>query len=236
MKRILLVAVLCVCTMTPAFADLYLTYDSSAASLVYTVATKTLVVTNTAGSVFQVRKEDTGLGTIVDNTQIVGTGFSLALNLNLVDLAGANNWSATGTLTFTDTGASNVVEATVTTSSITMPSNILMIQANLSNLGINDRILVGADPWVFNGQSEIPGEGTEGIANQITMYNPGSYDGGNLLTLKFSAPGSNLDTLFGTNRNLAGGEVKGQVVPVPAAVLLGLLGLGAAGIKLRRFA
>ena len=236
MKRILLVAVVCACTITPVFADLHLTFDSGAAALTYTELTKELLVTETDGSIFQVRKEDTVAGTIVDNTQLVGTDYSLALSLDLVDLLGPDNWSGTGKLTFTDTGSADVVEAAVTTTSITMPSGILMIQANLSDWGANDSILIGSDPWVFNGQSEIAGEGTEGNVNQITMYNPGNYDWGDVLTLKFSAPASSLDGLFSEDRVLGAGEVKGQVVPVPAAVLLGFLGLGAAGLKLRKFA
>jgi hypothetical protein len=41
---------------------------------------------------------------------------------------------------------------------------------------------------------------------------------------------------YGTTPLVQGGSVDAGVVPVPAAVLLGLLGLGAAGLKLRRFA
>ena len=209
----------------------------SAAQLTYAAATKTLVVTQTAGSVFQVRKEDDVLSVIVDNTQIVGNAFSLTMTLNLVDQPGANNWSGTGTLVFTDTGAANVVEAAVQTNFITMwPGNVFVVNADLTDLGANTSILVGSNPWVFNGQSEIGAEPTEGVANQITILHPENYDSGDLWTVKFSAPNVSLDELFRVDRALSAGEVKGEVVPVPAAVLLGLLGLGAAGVKLRRLA
>lgn len=36
--------------------------------------------------------------------------------------------------------------------------------------------------------------------------------------------------------NVTGGSIDDGVVPVPAAFLLGVLGMGAAGVKLRKFA
>lgn len=241
MKRLVFIAVLCAFVATPAFAELVLTYDMSAAQLTYTLATKTLTVTETLGSDLQVRKEDDGAGVIIDNTQIEDGGFGLTLELALLDLPGANNWSGMGSFSFTDTGAANVVEAAVQTTSITMDMIVanpevylLVVQGALSDLGSNTRILVGSDPWVFNGESEIGGEPTEGTANQITMFGPENYDSGFVLTLKFAAPGGSLDGLLSQDRGLSGGEVKGAIVPVPAAVLLGMLGLSVAGLGLRK--
>lgn len=51
---------------------------------------------------------------------------------------------------------------------------------------------------------------------------------------------SSLDALFSADHKngnaLTGGEVKGSVVPAPAAVLLGLVGLAAGGWYMRRLA
>ncbi len=54
-----------------------------------------------------------------------------------------------------------------------------------------------------------------------------------------TSPGAWVEDFFGdygTGGGLSGNMGTGTVVPVPAAVLLGILGLGAAGLKLRKFA
>ena len=242
MKRKLLLAIcltsLCLIS-APASADLVLTYHMDNAQLNYTAATKQLLVSETVGSQLQVRKENDVSLTILDNTQITGgADFDLALDLTLTDLPGLNNWSGTGTLKITDmTTTTNAVEAAVQIYNITAGGGLLLVQGYLCDLLPNTSILVNrGDPWVFVGEGEIAGEPTQGTANQVAMYNPGSYDGGEVLTIKFGIGSHTADTLFAADRSLSAGEVKGQVVPTPAAILLGILGLGVAGWRLRRFA
>jgi len=249
MKKAICILVLSAFVATPAIADLALTYHVNKAELSYTATTKKLQVRETYRSILEVRQEDTLTFAVHDNAEVNGyfwdgsanqANFDLLLDLQLVQL-GPNNWSATsGSLKFTDTNrASNAVEAAVDVYEIVVDSDELRIRGHMTNLGTNTKILVNrGDPWKFVGNDETGDAGdADGTANQVTMYGPENYDIGEVLTVKFGV-GVDLDTLFGgvDNQTLLGGEVKGQVVPVPAAVLLGFLGLGAAGLKLRKFA
>jgi len=238
MRRTILLAIACVFVATPALAGLVVTYDMSAATLNFTVADSKLKVTEGVLSNLTLTYIDDQTFATLDSVAVTGgANFNLLVDLTMTQL-GPNNWSAAGTLGFTDLNtANNAVEAAVQSYSVSIAGGYLEIKGYLQNLGANSSILVNrGDPWVFVGNADLGGADADTTANQITVFNPVSYDGGELLTLKFGVGGT-LDNFFSADRlNLTGGEVKGQVVPVPAAVLLGFLGLGAAGIKLRRFA
>lgn len=243
MKKLILFTMAFAFLATPAMADLVLKYDMDSALLTYTAASKKLVVTETLGSELQVRKADNVTFNVLDNAKITGGGnFDLMLDLQLVDEVGLNNWSGTGSLKFTDTTtATNAVEARVQTYNISKDvffgSSYLLVQGSLSDWGANSSILMNrGDPWVFTGNGEIAGEATQGTANQVTMFNRESYDSGLVFTIRFGMGNGDLDTLFLSNQTLSGGQVGGEVVPAPAAVLLGMLGLSVAGIKLRKYA
>ena len=234
---ILSIAVLCL-SATPAMADLVLTYDMAGAELSYDAGTKKLTVYETALSNLEVRQKDDTTNTTLDYAAVVGgTNFNLLLDLTLVDGPGVNDWSGTGSFGFTDTSlASNAVEAAVQTYLIVWDGSSLTIKGYLNDLLPNTSILVKrGDPWVFAGSAVNTALGSDGTADQVTMYHPGSYNGGLLITIEFGI-GSNLDTLFASDQTLSGGIVTGQVVPVPAAIVLGILGLGVVGWKLRKFA
>lgn len=233
MRRLILIVLLSVFVTAPAMADM-VTYDMGQAGLNYTSATKQLVVQESSLSMLYLELDDQ-FGVAKDDVAIVGgTNFDLLLNLTLTQL-GTNNWSATGTLKFTDISTSNyAVEATVTSTSITADGTSLQIAGYLEDLTPPTIMVNRGDPWVFVGNSDSGGTDGDGTASQITVINPDSYDGGTILTLKFGVS-QTLDEIFGQDQNLTGGEVKGAIVPVPGAVLLGILGLGAAGVKLRKF-
>jgi hypothetical protein len=241
MKRIVLIAVACVFVATPALANLVVTYDLADAVLNFTQSTNTLKVTQTDDSDLRMKLiDDVSYATLDSALAGGGANFDFELVLKMVDEAGINNWSASGDLLFTDTdGGAGGVNAHVESDSITIADDYLTIAGHLSNIGANPSILMTTnpgDPWKFHGNGSNPTPGADGVAQQITVSNPLSYDGGTLVTLRFGVSGA-LDTFFSTDRfDLTGGEVKGSIVPVPAAVLLGLLGLGAAALKLRKHA
>lgn len=239
MRKITIIAVALLAFAPVAMADLIVTYDCSNAALNYNSALKTMAVTQTGGSVFDVRTEDTVSGTVQDTARLIGNSFNLALDLQMVQL-GVNNWDGAGTIKFTDTStATNAVEATADISSIQVLAGNLIITGNLGVLNPNTNILVNrGNPWVFVGNQAIPTEpDADGVVGQITVDNIASYINGTLITLKFGVPGNGtLDSLFSVDRSMNGGEVKGSVVPAPAAVLLGAMGLGLVGWVKRRFA
>ena len=246
MKKRRLLVVICFAFLclsaAPAMADLVLQYDMNKALLDFTVGDKKLVVTESASSVMDVAKTDNGTFSTLDTARVIGgANFDLLLDLTLTQL-GANNWSASGSLQFSDTDTSDyAVEATVQSYLIQISGGSLEIKGYLGDLGTNKSILVNrGDPWEFVGNSAPPflpstPAGSDGTADQVTMFNPESYDGGQAWTIKFGVSGT-LDNFFSEDRDLSDGEVKGQVVPVPAAVLLGILGLGVVGLKLRKYA
>jgi len=106
----------------------------------------------------------------------------------------------------------------------------------------NPSILMGSDPWVFTGDMHDGGPGNaDGNLLTITVNEPGNHDTGGLVALHYPVYGSfsSLQDLFaslGQGSVLDNGSVHAQVVPIPAAVLLGMLGLGVTGMKLRKYA
>jgi hypothetical protein len=87
--------------------------------------------------------------------------------------------------------------------------NYFFTIASYSNFASGSNI---TDGFAFDGQSPIPIE-------QWWVYAPGYYH------LNFS----------GVNSVIVPGPIDDIVVPVPGAVLLGMLGLSTAGMKLRKF-
>jgi hypothetical protein len=224
--------------VTPAMADLVLQYDMNKALLDFTQATNKLIVKEDTPSILDVAVVDDVTFSTLDTARLNGgANFNLLLDLTMVDEPGDNNWSASGSLKFSDTDTSDyAVEATVQSYLVQISSGVLEIKANLGDLGTNTSILVNrGDPWVFAGSAEGMAAGSDGTQDQVTMYNPEAYDGGQAWTIKFGVSGT-LDNFFSGDRDLSDGEVKGQVVPVPAAVMLGILGLAVAGWKLRKYA
>jgi hypothetical protein len=231
-----------------ARADLAVTFDLTDATLVYTAGIpKTLDVTESNASQFTVNLEDMATTTVLDRARIYGSSpspFDFLLAMNLTDLAGVDNWSAAGTLTFTDTDtSSNAVKADFTSSSIAIvngATGYLEIKGYLLTSSGKDAILINrGDPWKFMGQASSTPDtpDADSVDGQITRGDRAAQDNGTLLVLKFAIGQTSLDTLFGgENRTIDAGEVKGSIVPAPAAIGLGLIGLGLIGWYMRRYA
>ncbi len=236
MRKFTLIALALIAFAPVALADIAVTYDCSEATMVYNKVAGTASVSNTLGSTFDVIEKDTVSGSALDSARSLGNSFNLNLQLNLTHL-GVESWGGTGTIQFTDTNtATPAVLATVAITSIQIVAGDLQIQGLLSN---GTGILVNrGNPWVYVGQQAVPGKADgDSVPGQITVGNVASYTTGTLLTLQFAVPGNgSLDTLFGVDRTLESGEVKGSIVPAPAAVLLGAMGLGLVGWVKRRYA
>ena len=183
------------------------------------------------------------------NDMVVGGGadsvFDAHMNLDFVQ-AGVENWSATGDLWLTDNTSGNRIEADFVSSNIYIggtSGNELFIAGSLNPFGTNEAILVdpgSGNPWTFAGEHDsLFDGGQDGWDNQVTVPLWESWDHGSVIVMHYNVGTNSLDTLFGTY-SPSGGYINGDIdmtlAPIPAAVVLGLLGLGVAGLKLRKYA
>lgn len=139
---------------------------------------------------------------------------------------------------------------------ITYAGGVLTIHGKLSTILGNASILLNpAAPlaWTYKGEDDtLTGPGSDTVADQITVTNPSrdEYDAGTLYVLQISLydygdgttiTAANADDLFADAAfhegfSATGGDMKIDVIPAPAAVLLGLMGLGLVGWRMRKYA
>lgn len=232
---------------TPARADLYLYFKLDQARMQYTAnpdgkggtATVTPLDSQTASAYLDVKLMD-GI-TVLDSARIVEQkDLRFLLDLKMEQL-GENNWSATGNLTMGDTLSANKIVGQFNSTEI-FTSEVsqgyvynLNMKGVLSGTSLGDPLLVSdTDPWVFTGESGVLG--LDGGAETVSIWGHENWKNGLLMMFQFDIPVSSPDALFSANRDLQGGLVQGQIVPAPAAVVLGLFGLSAVGWYMRRFA
>lgn len=216
MKTRLLVLVLAVCMIaTPAMADLF-GFEAGNLESTYVSGTGAFTSVDWASSTANLYRNDPApTQTALFNPGSWGSpeAFTLQMTISGITATGA---VGTGDLTFYDTDGDN-------------------ISADFTGTWLN----VGGTP-VFSGMlSEV-------YYNQVTNT---TFDGhsGDSVSMVFTAS----QPWFGTIMELApasswftagdftdvhSGSVDAHVVPLPAAVLLGILGLGVAGLKLRKYA
>jgi hypothetical protein len=244
-KRTLLPALsLALCLVTvPALADLSLSLrTNNKAQLSYTPGSQTNSIVLQSGATLDPSLFANGGNDLLDNTMLTSglAGYAPVANLSFANNSGT--WTASGTLALKDS-VSNRVTASFT--SMSLENNILFIQGTLKPLGSNPAILVGAAPgasWTFQGTSQDPDLsdfGSDSARNQLTMQPWESWTVGSLAFFKCPVTGiRDLDAFFSTGRTINNGDLNVSVlpVPVPAGNVLGLLGLVASGLMLRKFA
>jgi MYXO-CTERM domain-containing protein len=200
---------------------------------------------------------------VVDQANIANpASFNVLLSAAVVNPAGLDNISMTGSIGGTDTDLVNAYDANFANSifggdldGITFAAGVLTVSGNLSTM-FGSSILTdpGAGDWIFKGTDDIPtGVGSDGFSNQFTVSaaQRAGYDNGTVFVLEISLPvfGDGSSTLGFTNADdffaaallhggfdSTGGDMKIRITPVPAAAVLGLLGLGAVAGLRRRFA
>lgn len=227
-------AILCI-SGTPVMADLSVDID---------IHGTLLTLTDIGGGQYSGLGEE-GPGSTLD-AYIVQDGFTILqqtqinplavddLVFNLTFTGAGESWMAIGDLSLKDTSGNVVLKGDIVGAGIDYvdgTDNSLEIRGVMVTPAGDDSILQTSGAWTFAGDSTSIGL-AQGAEN---------YDNGTLVVVHYLLPSSvtSLSSLFGYvtangATTLQAGNVDITVVPVPAAVLLGMLGLSAAGLKLRR--
>ena len=259
MKRKLILAISLVSLLlsaAPATADLWLYFDIDQTQLSYTntsatTGTGTISLQSNATLYASLWNDVTPIDSAqIDNSDAGVFSFSASLSFTKM---GADDWDATGSLSLTElSGVNTRATANFTSNRLNGPADVylakiggmpfyeLHVDGYLSPFTAPS-ILVGAaagNPWTFAGENQDGGlgNGSDGVANRITVQPWEPWDGGTIASFHFATATSSLDSFFGSNQSLSDGDIDMTVVPVPAAVLLGILGLSVVGVKLRKFA
>jgi hypothetical protein len=246
-------AVLCL-SAAPAIAGLQLRMDSLEAYMSVTTGdafNATGTITLGTGGILNVDLETDAGGSWadLDNAQMlksVSDPDFLLSNLTFTKVA-VDNWTATGNLTISDTVGTRVLAD--------FTSNYVAINAASSDPGDPEWFFTMAgdlDPqsptsilvngtsggsWTFLGEFTKPGApNADGTLNQVTVNGWELWSEGTLLELHLQVGTGSLDTFFTTNGTYQDGQLNVTITPIPGAVLLGVLGLGVVGWKLRKYA
>ncbi len=220
MKRLLIALIVGAFVATPAMADLFnFTYSPTLTSFDTTLSQFVATVDDGATGGIVARLVSPG-GTALFDTTWLPENMYLQMQVSNISLAG-DTADGSGFITLTDKD-DDQINADFTGKWISSPGKALAFDGVLSQvffspLGGGDNTAFNGDsgsaPMTFTGFGSFPFFGT---ILELTTNDP---------LLRFTAPWTDVPS----------GAVSGTVVPVPAALLLGALGLGAAGVKLRRF-
>ena len=243
-KLAMILAVIAVSTLVSSASARFVETHADSMDMTYTASSGQLQIVESEWTAFKVALKEGGpknVGAVVDQTRIINDGtsyFDYDLTMNLVQ-NGVNDWEAvSGSLNITDvdTGTPAISAANFKSTDIAMNFGVLTITGVLwvDNPDTESILVNRGDPWVYTGTDTMMPDGD----NDTTVtYNVDEYDTGGVLVIDFSLPGniSSLDELFGGDRTLEDGQLKINVVPVPAAGLLAMVGLGIVARLRRRF-
>ena len=228
----------------PAVADLYLDVDVSFTNMTITPTgagmASVAISDSDYSSVAAYLWDDAGTSgsaddILMDEAYIMGGSYFDAL-LNLTFTRAASEvWSASGPVIVRDTTFSDVIAGNFTSTLIDIPSTStdLYVHGRLSPIAPSTSILP-TSPWVFAGQAGP--DGSDGVAGQVILDPADYFDAGIVTVLHYHVGTGSLDALLSTSDSFIQGDVSMTVVPVPAAFLLAMLGMGVAGLKLRKHA
>lgn len=226
-----------------ARADLIMSFDLGAATLDYASATRQVHIHESSASQFDLFLKDSSNFSTVDTSRLLSAPngsrtWSVDLNLQFSRL-GANQYVAAGAFSVTDASGLVAMDAAFGSNRISITNGRLEIEGLLAGLTPGGSILTNkGTPWTFEGDSVVPIGAVNDNDPDVTINLPDQYEVGDVLSLQFGLGGqTTLDQLFnaGSNRQLFGGEVKGQIhAPIPGAAFLGGIGLCAvAGLRRR---
>lgn len=161
-------------------------------------------------------------------------GYDLTAVLTFVGMG--NDYSATGTLAVNDAEGTKILADFQSTDVSFAPlipdhpySNYITVHGTLSPQSPNKSILLGGGSYTWD-FVDTPTE-TASLAGNIA-----SFDAGNMVVFKYNIPFGSLQDFLSAQNAEGDGMLVGTVTPVPVAVLLGVIGMGVAGLKLRKFA
>jgi hypothetical protein len=242
---------------TPVMADLAVVVSSSETKM--TITSKNGDATIVTGmiaaegpdSVLQVKIQDTITSADLDAVTLKPYNLEVLLTFT----GSGNDYSATGTLKVWDrvgdTSTTPDIYGQFVSASVSYAYTPISALCGFGSLilggtvvtmpGEQSILLPSSDPWVFQGDrhdDDIAAD-ADGVADTIRLLQSVSnYDTGALVALHFPVCGKSptLQDLFKKSSTIGNGDVQAVVVPLPAAVLLGMLGLGAASMGLRKFA
>jgi hypothetical protein len=251
MKIKLLVLAVAICMIvTPAKADLAVVLSSDSINLtVQSNTTSAGINTVTAqvaaagtGSDMRVNLQDSITFANLDGVEI--TPYNLAFDITFV--GSGNAYTASGTFKLWDASSSvnPDIYASFTgtsinyTASTTGPGQLQIDGLLRTPSGFSSILQPTSTPWVFQGTSQDGTNNADGNATTVTVpLGVHNYDAGSLVSLYFPIINTaDMQTLFSTTSNIGNGDLQAVIVPVPAALVLGVLGLSVAGLKLRKFA
>ena len=251
---------MCLCVASTKADLLGVVMDSSKTKLVITDYTDefdlqgTITEVDNSTSDMYITYENFTTGVDIDGVDIDGYTMLFVLNF-----AGAGqNYTASGDFKLQDVDGTTTwdvvadfASTSISLSYVGFPGQAEQPYLNISGTLVassgNSSILVGSDPWVFTGETHPGGSvgDADSDATTITVGDRDAYQTGGVVAIHYPVsgfgllPGDTLQDLFyavGLNSTIGNGSIHAQIMPVPAAVILGILGMSVAGMKLRKYA